>query len=288
MTDPANSADNGQAGSGGSQETGQADGQKNDAGRANSATSTTIWTVDNIIKIGTFIAAIIVIVALALFIQYLLQNATKEETVWQRYTYLLTGVEAVAFAAAGYLFGRDVHRGAAQQAEQRAEEAKSRANEAEQRANREGERVSRATVRADQAAAVADQNTMAATAYKERFQALKDKVGHMNRRYDQPSTPSTLSGATSESGGGGLFRHLPRSTDRRVTVWMGEPDQEGEMLADGNVEDLSLIAATQQEREALQQDIDELTALCDRPEIGIRTLPTPESLQASGRNGADH
>jgi hypothetical protein len=275
MTDPVKSADNRQAATSGRQEAGQVDNQKNSTGGSTGAASTSIWTVDNIIKFGTFIVAIVVIAALAWFIQYLLQNATKGETVWQRYTYLLSGVEAVAFAAAGYLFGKDVHRGTAQQAEQRAEEAKGTANEATQRANREGERVSQVTVRADQVAAVADQNTMAATAYKERFQALNDKVKHMNRRYDEPRTPSILSGVTSDPGGGGLFRYLPRSTDRRITVWMDEPDREGELLADGDVEDLSLIAATQQERVALQKDLDELTALCDRPEIEIHTLPLP-------------
>jgi len=46
----------------------------------------------------------------------------------------LTGVEAIAFAAAGFLFGREVHRGAAEASKERAKEAESRADTAEERA----------------------------------------------------------------------------------------------------------------------------------------------------------
>jgi hypothetical protein len=41
---------------------------------------------------------------------------------WERYTYLLAGVETVTFTAIGWLFGKEVHREQAQQAEMRAEE----------------------------------------------------------------------------------------------------------------------------------------------------------------------
>jgi hypothetical protein len=60
---------------------------------------------------------------------------------WTRAAYLLGGVEAIAFAAAGYFFGREVNRQRAESAEeqadqagQQAEQARSAALEAEKRA----------------------------------------------------------------------------------------------------------------------------------------------------------
>ena len=91
--------------------------------------------VDTIIKIGTFFLALLALIALALFIRFLLANVAATELAWQRYVYLLTGIEAIAFAAAGYLFGREVNRGAVQQAEKRAETAEDTAGKVAQRAD---------------------------------------------------------------------------------------------------------------------------------------------------------
>lgn len=70
------------------------------------------------------------LVAYALFLTW-----TATDAVWVRTIYLLNGIEAIAFAAAGFLFGREVHRGAAQASEKRAESAEQRADSVEERAH---------------------------------------------------------------------------------------------------------------------------------------------------------
>ena len=49
---------------------------------------------------------------------------------WDRSLYLLNGAEAVGFAAAGYLFGKEVNRGRAEKAEEREEKAEQRSKTA--------------------------------------------------------------------------------------------------------------------------------------------------------------
>jgi hypothetical protein len=65
---------------------------------------------------------------LALFILGLavllwISGSGMAELMWTRYIYLLTGVETVAFAALGWLFGREVHRQQVSDANQRAEDS---------------------------------------------------------------------------------------------------------------------------------------------------------------------
>jgi hypothetical protein len=59
---------------------------------------------------------------------------TDDEKQWARYTYVYAGIEAVAFAAAGFLFGREVHRERAEKAESRATDAEHRATDAKTQA----------------------------------------------------------------------------------------------------------------------------------------------------------
>jgi hypothetical protein len=59
------------------------------------------------------------------------------ELEWNRAAYLFSGVEAIAYAAAGFLFGREVHRQRAEQAEQRASTEEQRATEAVKKATEE-------------------------------------------------------------------------------------------------------------------------------------------------------
>ena len=83
----------------------------------------------------TYIMAVISLVGFAWFIIYLVGrtiNATELE--WTRAVYLLSGVEAIVFAAAGFLFGREVHRVRAEKAEERAEKAETDASESKERA----------------------------------------------------------------------------------------------------------------------------------------------------------
>ena len=57
-------------------------------------------------------------------------NVTDDK-IWTRSAYLLTGYEAIAFAAAGYIFGKEVHRQQAENAENRAEKSQCEASEAQ-------------------------------------------------------------------------------------------------------------------------------------------------------------
>jgi hypothetical protein len=57
---------------------------------------------------------------LAFFVAYLVRHLSLNDTEWNRAIYLFGSVEAVAFAAAGYLFGKEVHRQRAENAEDEA------------------------------------------------------------------------------------------------------------------------------------------------------------------------
>ena len=74
-------------------------------------------TMDAIKSTVTLIAAIVLLLLGGLLIAYLLVNVGASEPIWQRYVYLLSGVEAVVFAAVGWLFGKEVHREQAAKAE---------------------------------------------------------------------------------------------------------------------------------------------------------------------------
>ena len=67
--------------------------------------------------------AIATLVFFALVLLYLAWQIGLPQQQWDRLIFLLNGVEAIAFAAAGYLFGKEVNRQRAEKAEERAEEA---------------------------------------------------------------------------------------------------------------------------------------------------------------------
>jgi len=62
------------------------------------------------------------------------KTGSASEMEWTRAVYLLSGVEAIAFAAAGFIFGREVNRQRAEKAEKRASEAQAQKEESQQRA----------------------------------------------------------------------------------------------------------------------------------------------------------
>jgi hypothetical protein len=67
------------------------------------------------------IAAFFALVALAAFTIYMIVQAdTDSEVTWSRLAWLFSSVEAIAFAAAGALFGARVHRERAERAESEA------------------------------------------------------------------------------------------------------------------------------------------------------------------------
>ena len=64
------------------------------------------------------IAALVALGALAAFTIYMITEAdTGSEVTWSRLAWLFSSVEAIAFAAAGALFGARVHRERAEKAE---------------------------------------------------------------------------------------------------------------------------------------------------------------------------
>jgi hypothetical protein len=76
-----------------------------------------------IISLVPTIIALLIIIGFGLFIFYMLSIAKVNELEWSRTIYLFSGIEAIAFAATGFLFGKEVHRQEAKSAEIRAENA---------------------------------------------------------------------------------------------------------------------------------------------------------------------
>jgi cytochrome bd-type quinol oxidase subunit 2 len=77
--------------------------------------------------------AVVLVVAYLVALYFMLQTSDDKvvtENIWSRRLVLLTGFEAVVFTAVGWLFGREVNRKQAEQAETAAAEAKEKAAEA--------------------------------------------------------------------------------------------------------------------------------------------------------------
>jgi uncharacterized membrane protein YsdA (DUF1294 family) len=83
----------------------------------------------------TNVIACLIIFGYGGFMIYMLGEVSASEGVWTRTAYLLAGYEALAFAAAGYLFGKEVHRQQAEKAEDRAKVAQKEADSAKDSAN---------------------------------------------------------------------------------------------------------------------------------------------------------
>lgn len=83
----------------------------------------------------TYSIAVLSLAGFSWFIYYLVgRTNSASELEWTRSVYLLSGVEAIVFAAAGFLFGREVHRVRAEKAEEKAGLAETIATEAQSRA----------------------------------------------------------------------------------------------------------------------------------------------------------
>jgi len=81
-----------------------------------------------------YVVGFAVLLTYGFFLNKLLKMVPgTSELDWARYTYLFTGVEALAFGAAGFFFGREVNRGRAQEAETRANVQANRAAKAEKK-----------------------------------------------------------------------------------------------------------------------------------------------------------
>jgi flagellar basal body-associated protein FliL len=81
------------------------------------------------------VIAVVVLAAFAVLIAYMMLHLESDETTWTRALYLYGGVEAIAFAAAGFLFGKEVSREQVDKAENQAESARQDSRQAQQQAN---------------------------------------------------------------------------------------------------------------------------------------------------------
>lgn len=94
---------------------------------------------DWIRNIGPWIFAIIVILCYSVFLKYLVMNANPKnvgDDYWIRLTYLFGSLEAIAFSAVGFIFGKEVSRSRALTAEENARRSDQETREAK-KVNRE-------------------------------------------------------------------------------------------------------------------------------------------------------
>lgn len=109
-----------------------------------------------------FWAAVAIVVVYVVFAVFAFARADNQlaEIEWSRSVYVLLGVEAIAFTAVGWLFGREVHRGEAQTAKQNAAQAKADVKEqrskVEDAKEREADARERATAAETKGRALAD------------------------------------------------------------------------------------------------------------------------------------
>ena len=69
-------------------------------------------------------------IAIGYGLYYISIAPTAEETFWNRFVGLLPIIEALLFASAGFIFGKEVHREQAEKAEERANRENKRAENA--------------------------------------------------------------------------------------------------------------------------------------------------------------
>jgi cytochrome c-type biogenesis protein CcmH/NrfG len=74
--------------------------------------------------------AIVAVLAYGVFVLVMWGQIGVAEQPWTRGMLLLTGVEAITFAAVGWIFGREVNRGKAESADQAQKDAQQKAREA--------------------------------------------------------------------------------------------------------------------------------------------------------------
>ncbi|MEM9869240.1 MAG: hypothetical protein AAF765_16205 [Bacteroidota bacterium] len=81
--------------------------------------------------------AVLVLMAYAYFIVFMVNKTSLgegQELQWSRLVFLFSGVEAIVFAAVGFVFGREVHRSKAEAADTRAQNAENKTQEAQKKA----------------------------------------------------------------------------------------------------------------------------------------------------------
>jgi len=71
---------------------------------------------------AALVAAFVALVAFGVFVWFLITQTDADETRWTRLAWVFASVEAIAFGAAGALFGSSIQRQQTVRAEERAEE----------------------------------------------------------------------------------------------------------------------------------------------------------------------
>ena len=90
------------------------------------------------------VLGVIALVAFGCFAYYLVKHIGEGQQQWDRLVYIFGGVEAVAFAAAGYFFGKEVNRARAETAEKRANDAEQKADNAKETVKEAQEKITKA------------------------------------------------------------------------------------------------------------------------------------------------
>ncbi|WP_400072415.1 hypothetical protein [Zobellia russellii] len=68
-------------------------------------------------SVSLFLVALGILIAYGFFIYFLIGKVDSGDPSWSRLIYLFSGVEAIVFAAVGFLFGKEVNRQRAEKAE---------------------------------------------------------------------------------------------------------------------------------------------------------------------------
>lgn len=89
----------------------------------------------------TYGIAISVLIGYVLFIKHLLDDIGAEDESWKRMMLIFSSVEAIVFAAVGFLFGREVNKKVAEKAEKNEKEAKADTQDAKQDAKSSQQRA---------------------------------------------------------------------------------------------------------------------------------------------------
>lgn len=79
--------------------------------------------------------AVALLVVFGGIVVYMLAVADGNGQAWERRVYIFSGVEAIVFTAVGWIFGREVHRATAENAQAEAKDAKAEAKAEAKKAN---------------------------------------------------------------------------------------------------------------------------------------------------------
>jgi Na+-transporting methylmalonyl-CoA/oxaloacetate decarboxylase gamma subunit len=81
-------------------------------------------------RLITLLLGVGAVIAFGILVVYLTKLVSADQTQWDRLVYLYGGVEAIALAAVGYFFGKEVNRERAEKAEDKASKSDNAATKA--------------------------------------------------------------------------------------------------------------------------------------------------------------